>query len=154
MGSALRSGLLLIVAGLSGCGAAGIQAPAVLAPVSGKVQLDGQPLAGATVYFAPRDQTGGQGAYAVTDADGAYELVHRSGQKGIEPGTYTVKFSKVAMPDGSPIPAGKDAADVEAGEVLPKHLTDPSPDTVSGVVTVPKEGGKFDFLDLKSKFGR
>jgi len=48
------------------------------APVSGRVTLDGQPLAGAAVVFQPighsRDDAGGYGSSAKTGADGRYTL--------------------------------------------------------------------------------
>jgi len=51
------------------------------APVSGRVTLDGQPLAGAHVSFQPQatgetalSSNAGSGSYAVTAADGSYSL--------------------------------------------------------------------------------
>lgn len=124
--------------------------PAKLAPVAGIVKLDGSPLTGANVIFIPRDQTKAMGGSGVTGADGKYEARHQSNKVGIEPGTYTVLFSKIAMPDGSPIPEGKNAADVGAVEVLPQQLSNPNPEFVTNIVTIPDAGGAFDF-DLASK---
>lgn len=133
-----------------GCSSGG-PAPPKLVPVAGKVVLDGAPLAGANVIFIPKDQTKGTGGSGVTDADGKYEARHSSNKVGIEPGTYAVIFSKIAMPDGSPIPAGKNAADVGATEALPQQLSNPSPDFMTNVVTITETGGtSFDFT-LASK---
>lgn len=121
-----------------------------LVTVVGKVTLDGKPLAGASVNFLPKDSTKGTGGFAVTDADGRYETRHRSDAVGIEVGTYTVTFSKIALPDGSPIPQGKDAADVGAVEVLPPKLSNPPPEHAQNIITVTTGGGNFDF-DLVSK---
>src|SRR5262245_37542958 len=49
-----------------------------LAPVSGRVTLNGKPLANAHVSFqpiaAPGEMNPGSGSYAITDADGRYTL--------------------------------------------------------------------------------
>jgi hypothetical protein len=59
--------LLLVVAGCNGQG---------LAPVSGRITLDGRPLANAVVLFEPADDrhNPGMGSTGKTDADGRYEL--------------------------------------------------------------------------------
>jgi len=135
---------------IGGC-SSGSAKPPKLVPVAGKVVLDGTPLAGASVIFIPKDQTKGTGGSGVTDADGKYEARHQSNNVGIEPGTYAVVFSKIAMPDGSPIPPGKNAADVGAAEALPQQLSNPSPDFMTNIVTITATGGtSFDF-SLASK---
>lgn len=135
---------------IAGCSSGG-PAPPKLVPVAGKVMLDGAPLAGASVIFVPKDQTKGTGGTGITDAEGKYEARHQSNKVGIEPGTYAVIFSKIAMPDGSPIPPGKNAADVGATEVLPQQLSNPSPDFMTNIVTITETGGtSFDFT-LASK---
>lgn len=72
-----HSWLLALAAGwllLPGCGDTDYE----LAPVSGKVTLDGKPLAEAKVSFQPESQSGqpnpGPGSYGTTDADGRYTL--------------------------------------------------------------------------------
>src|SRR5262245_63329778 len=64
--------LLLVAAGAAGCGARG------LAPVSGRVTLDGSPAAGVHVSFQPVGGEGqknpGVGSYAITDSDGRFTL--------------------------------------------------------------------------------
>lgn len=140
--------LTAAAATLTGCGNE-TKVPAKLVSVMGHVALDGKPLAACNLNFIPRDQTKGTGGFAVTDSTGKFEAKHWSNEPGIEPGTYTVVFSKLALPDGSPIPQGKDAADVGAVETLPRKLTDPSLDSADKVVTVVAEGGQFTF-ELKS----
>jgi hypothetical protein len=60
------------VLGIGGCG------PDRVAPVSGRVMLDGQPAAHVRVTFQPlgsaANQSPGPGSYAVTDTDGRYVL--------------------------------------------------------------------------------
>lgn len=155
--SLLLCAFCLLATILPGCGGATSEVPE-LAPVSGTVTVDGEPAAGVTVIFTPSDnpdnpseRTGGTGAFGGTDENGKYTLIHRSGQPGLQPGVYAVTFSKIALPDGSPVPEGKDPVEVGASEVLPERYTivDPEKDA-EHVATVEKEGGTFDFA-LKSK---
>lgn len=139
---------LFLVMG-TGCSSGTAKTPK-LVTVTGKILLDGAPLQGANVIFIPKDNTKGTGGSGVTDAEGKYEARHPSNKAGIEPGTYSVLFSKLAMPDGSPIPEGKNAADVGATESLPQQLSNPHPEYITNVVTVTETGGAFDFT-LASK---
>lgn len=143
-------GTVLLAVLLGGCGRSGEQPPNLVS-VTGKVTLNGEPLAGASISFVPRDQTKGTGGFGATLPDGSYEILHRSSKKGIEPGAYTVLFSKFAMPDGSPIPAGQNATDVGATESLPAELTNPPAERAVHVVTVRDgEPNSFDF-DLQAR---
>lgn len=141
---------LSAVAITAGCGGSSQNIPTNLASVVGQVLLDDKPLSGCNVSFIPRDQTKGHGGFGITDAEGKFSAVHWSNAKGIEPGTYTVTFSKIAQPDGSPIPEGKNAADVDARETLPPKLTNPNLQHGANVVTVTEAGSELDFK-LKSK---
>ena len=129
-----------------GCANSQREVPAELVEVAGTVTIDGEPASGVTVNFVPKQGTTGQGASGVTDDAGHFTLTHLSQSPGIEPGTYQVLFSKMAMPDGSPIPPGKDAADVGASQMLPPKLTGgtssnpPREETIDG----PKTDLKFD----------
>lgn len=138
--------LVALLSGLSGCGGANSGAPTQpLVPISGKVTLKGQPLASASVVFTPRGSTPGAGAYGVTDANGVYVLKHKSESDGVEPGEYAVVISKMAMKDGSPIPEGKTAADVEAVQAVPPAYSDPSSDYAGNKVTVAKDTSTLNF---------
>ncbi len=70
-----------------------------LAPVSGLVTLDGEPLQGARVAFEPRQTPGGDplaigpGSYGETDATGRYELVSLNDDPGAVVGTHRVRIS-------------------------------------------------------------
>lgn len=74
--------LVMLLAVTVGCG--GERFP--VAPVSGSITLDGQPLAGARIGFEPRkigdNPNAGPGSYATTDAQGRYELTTLTGQSG------------------------------------------------------------------------
>src|SRR3954453_22377178 len=65
---------LVALCGLPGCGAD----PYAMAPVSGRVTVDGQPVAGLRVSFEPiggrHRPLPGPDSTAVTDADGRYTL--------------------------------------------------------------------------------
>jgi len=132
---------------LAGCGGS-TEKVVKLVPVTGLVTLDGKPLPGAAVLFRPQAGTPGDGGFGTTDDEGRYSLQHRSQKPGIELGSYTVAFSKVTLQDGSPIPEGKTAADVEAVERIPRQYTpgfqatNPNPATA---VIVGDGGGTFDF---------
>jgi hypothetical protein len=86
MRARLVLGLPLVLA--LGCGGA------KFAPVSGKVTLDGQPLAGATVSFqpiAPPNSTeAGPGSVGKTNDKGEYKLTADKGQDGAVVGKHRV----------------------------------------------------------------
>ena len=69
-----------------GCGSGG---PA-MGQVSGKVTLDGQPLANATIEFRPRE---GRPSGATTDASGDYTLQFTAHKTGVLIGEHTVKIT-------------------------------------------------------------
>jgi hypothetical protein len=75
---------------LAGCG--GQSYP--IAPVSGVVTLDGQPLAAARIGFEPRRQgdsvNAGPGSYAKTDAQGRFQLTTLDDQDGAVATTHEV----------------------------------------------------------------
>src|SRR5437667_12114172 len=70
---------------VSGCG----NSPP-LGTVSGRVTLDGQPLAETTVEFQPAS---GSPSYGVTDADGRYTLAWNADQQGALVGRHTVRIT-------------------------------------------------------------
>ena len=62
-----------------------------VAPVSGTVTLDGEPLNRASVMFQPK--AGGRPSSGVTDENGYYRLGYSMTEEGAEVGTCTVKIS-------------------------------------------------------------
>jgi len=142
----LRTSLVGLVA-LSGCGgAAPVKVPDTV-PFSGKVTMDGQPLASAKVTFSPTGAKGNS-AEGVTDEAGEYELRINIGTKeaqGAVPGEYSVCISRVLAPDGSPqdpnIPS-----EIPGRQSLPARYS--SPDMTELKATIPPGGGQQDF-DLK-----
>lgn len=136
--SLLAAGTLVGFVGCSG----GSTVPK-LAPVTGVVSIEGTPTAGVTVIFTPMGDTKTTGGSGVTVADGKFELLHRSGKPGVEPGQYAVTFSRMVLRDGSPIPAGKSPIEVDAKESIPGRFQDPS--NPAHTATVSPEGGSFEF---------
>lgn len=84
-------GVAAILAAMIGCG--GGVASVRTVPVKGKVTLDGKPVEGATVQFAPED-SGGRAASGVTKSDGTFELTTAGGGPGAVPGNYKVAITK------------------------------------------------------------
>lgn len=82
---------------LVGCGGGGADLPD-LGAVSGKVTMDGQPLAGATVIFTPSSGPGS--STGVTNEAGEYTLVFRQAV-GAVIGNHKVSISKLNSGDPS-----------------------------------------------------
>jgi hypothetical protein len=81
---------------LSGCGGSGPE----VAPVSGRVTLDGTPLAGARIRFQP-EAGGGSPSYGTADQDGHYVLGHKRGQPGALIGWQTVSIERGGHDDSA-----------------------------------------------------
>jgi hypothetical protein len=81
----------------AGCGQSGPE----VAPVSGRVTLDGQPIFEAEVLFQPDDRK--SPSYGFTDRDGRYELGYKRGVKGALIGWHTVSIqmdTEIVGPNG------------------------------------------------------
>jgi len=89
----------------AGCGPGGPE----IASVSGRVTMDGKPLANATVVFIPEN---GRPSGASTDADGKYVLNFSQGRRGAIPGKNMVRVMTIRDPtpgeDGKSIPGSKE----------------------------------------------
>lgn len=113
-----------------------------LEPVTGTLLVDGEKVSNVLVVFSPA--TGeGMGSFGVTDASGKYELIYRDERKGVPAGTFKITYSKLTMPDGSPIPDGVDTpSEVSATKMIPAQPS--NVDNITETVTVPKGGDTFD----------
>ena len=119
--------------------------PYGLAPVSGIVTLDGQPVSGVRVTFQPggrEAENPGPGSSAFTDVSGRYELKTVRDDPGAVPGPHTVRIL-------NPVPqkAGSDdGAGPPPKEIIPRHYED-------GGLTfdVPPEGTDAANFELSSK---
>lgn len=137
---------------LAGCGSSELPAPkpSALVPVTGKVQIDGQPLEGAVVIFSP-NSTGGFSALGYTDSTGKYDAETRSGsdiQPGAAPGSYRVMVSRFLKPDGTPLDPSEPPAMSAARESIPMQYSSPTDSKLRA--TIGSSGGTFDF-NLKTK---
>jgi hypothetical protein len=110
----LSCAALLVVLG---CGKGGPD----VAPVKGRVTLDGQPLEMADIVFQPND--GGSPSTSRTDTDGTYELLYKRGVVGARTGEHTVRigFTSALVKNPPNIPAeyntaSKLRADVKRGD--------------------------------------
>lgn len=79
--------LLWLLVALAGCGKSGAQ----IAPVHGRISLNGQPLANADVQFQPDGSQ--RPSSGRTDVEGRYDLVYKRGQPGAMVGPHTVRIS-------------------------------------------------------------
>ena len=124
-----------------------------LAPVHGRVTLDGKPLAGKTLKFVPDEGTPGQGAGATTNAEGQYTLLaSRPGSTrdmpGAPPGSYRVIVTEPIFPVDLPVQSAEDTEPVPAigPPTLTKKKKQDIPAIYSNVETTPlrvtvEEGG-------------
>lgn len=123
--------ILLAISPLAGCG--GSKFP--LAPVSGQVRLNGEPLANAHVNFTPT--AGGFGSTGVTDSEGRYSLKTVKGEEGAVVGGHSVAIRTRAFQE---LDVSKDVDDPRAKkEQLPPKYN--SNTTLTAEVP---DGGKSD----------
>ncbi len=133
-------------------------------PVSGVITLDGKPVEGAVVTFAPTSTTG-TAASGKTDASGRYQLTTQNPGDGALPGSYNVIVSKTegdsttssvikpGMTDEEATRAVMEARDAAGGvdpvikDVLPVKYKSTAESGLKAEVAPGK--GEFNF-DLKS----
>ena len=137
---------LVICAALCGCNRTPTVPKVLTLPVTGKVTLDGKPLAGANVVFMISDPP--TPFFAMTKDDGTYQLQAPEGREALLKGPCKVTISRMLKPDGSPLAEGEVPAMVQAVESLPAKYS--QFDQTSLSQTVAAEGGAIDF-ELTSK---
>ncbi len=134
----LRRLLLLGVVFAAGCGSGGV------VPVSGKVTLDGAPLANATIVFSPIAAPGsidaGISSTGKTNDKGEYTLQASNGRSGAVVGKHrvTVMVLVVKSGDGDERPRGG----APLVNIVPRKYSDPSE------LTFDVLGGGTDKADL------
>lgn len=95
--------------------------------ITGKVTLDGSPLADAELSFEKQQKGGGAKYEAKTDSEGKYQLV-LYGKESVEPGTYRVTISKYVDKQGKVTDPGELIQLKMAGlakNVVPAQYNDP-----------------------------
>lgn len=145
-----RRPLQLLLITIANLGVVGCGDELKIAPVSGRVTLDGAPLEGARINTQPRSQTGeptvGVGSFAVTDVQGRYNLELVSPPRvGAVIGEHSVL---IKMPQTRYV-AGREDAPVVGISVLPPEALDGSLR-----LSVPEEGLQTADFDLRSRSQR
>jgi len=135
-------GMMGCVFGCFGGSGGGKELPKTV-PVGGLVNLEGKPLAGATVTFYPTGQTKGVECVGTTDEAGKYKLKQIHGTDGAPPGEYKVVISLFLKPDGSKLGPNEQPINVGAAESIPQNYSDVDGTTLTA--TVPATGGDFPF---------
>ena len=119
--------LLALLTAAAGCGSS---KPYDLAPVSGRVTLDGKPLANARVTFQPQHDPkagalSGPESFGETDSDGRYSLTTVFQEAGATVGKSRVMVTTVKY---EPVPGNADAVRTIGKELVPnKYYTDKAP---------------------------
>lgn len=136
-----------------GCGGDTIKGvPGQYVKLTGVVTYNDEPLQGVIVQFIPDGADQGVGGFAFTDQDGEYFAKYRGETNGLPPGRYLVQFSRYAMPNGDPLPAGQSPTDSGAVESLPVKYTSTA---TSGItVEVLDEATSKDFKLKGPAFGK
>ena len=94
-----QSGWMVALVVFVGCSTRPADQPEI-APVAGRVTMDGQPLAGVSVVF---ESERGVLSFGNTDADGRYRLSYIRSAKGAGLGKNTVRISTPTMGPTSPL---------------------------------------------------
>jgi hypothetical protein len=97
--------------------------------VNGIVLLDGQPLAGAVIYYVPSK---GPSASGVLDAEGRYELTTYTSGDGAVIGSHNIYLAP--LPDENRL-AGYTEEDYAAGKLPPAAPANPIPAKYSSPTT-------------------
>jgi hypothetical protein len=106
----------------------------------GTLTVDGAPVEGAVIQFLPSGGTPGEGAIGRVETGGKFEVISsRRGDEGVPPGEYTVRVTRIVMPDGSLLPPdARDADYPESRESIPRPYS--GPDSPLKVVISDKGG--------------
>lgn len=137
----LRVALIACLA-LCGCGRSANVAEVQSLPVTGKVTLDGKPLAGAIVVFRAPDPPAAFSG--MTEENGKYALQGRKDMAENLKGSCKVTISRMVKPDGSLLAEDEMPAMVQATEELPAKYSMLDATELSAEGLTP-EGGTFDF---------
>jgi hypothetical protein len=142
-----RTLLVPIVAALTvtGCGSR-----ANLAPITGRVTLEGKPVPNMIINFTPLGETGGNGALGHTDADGRFKLLDARGETGAHVGEYKISFYPGASRTQQTDPA-LDVVSVPSRGGLPPIYLDPNQTPLRA--TVPRGGGTVELTLTQSGTG-
>ena len=135
--------VVLVVVIAAGCGS-----KYTVVPVSGTIQLDGKPLAGATILTQPigpaENDAPGPGSYGHTDADGRFSLELQSEPTpGAVPGDCVITITERGHSEDP-------SSDVITREEYRSRIPDEFRDGMFRY-TIPEEGSDSMNFDLKSE---
>lgn len=100
-----------------------------VAPVSGTLTLDGEPVEQASVVFEPEE--GGRPSFGVTNAQGRYTLAYSRTLNGAEVGDCVVKITKLSeLDENGNKPKEKTSNAPAPGEIPKRYLKEPIKVTV------------------------
>jgi hypothetical protein len=133
-------GTIVVCLGLWACGGGADRLPVVTA--RGKVTLGGEPLAGATLVFAPQDGSKHVGS-ALSGANGEFEI-QMNNQRGALPGRYKVIVTKFIYTEPRLQPGEHVETPGESRLLTPKKYS--QLETTDLEVTVPPNGS--DTLEI------
>jgi len=147
--------LLILLPALAGCGGSDFQ----VAAVSGKVTLDGAPLAGAKVVLLPQahadDGMAGPTSYGFTDETGRYtvqtvNLLSKSRSPGAVVGTHRVAVTTLTTEPDPNDPVSRDL--LKTPEIIPAPYNDLRQSPLR--LEVPPEGTDQANFDLETRTGQ
>lgn len=145
MKTLLVSMLVLFIAALAGCGAAGNPDLPDTVAAEGVVTLDGRPVDQATVTFIA--DTGTYHATATTDAAGKFALRAFPEKSGAVPGSYKVEVNKTIVSEGASGDADEESEVVVSFGLPHKYATIATSDLAH---TIPDTGTTDIRLELTS----
>jgi hypothetical protein len=128
--------LLLLAGGLAACGCSSENRGG---KITGSVLLEGKPLPDAVVGFVPNDQKEPTN-FAVTDAEGHFEVKRDKAKRTLPPGTYAVVVRQYVKKDGKPLPPEERDMLIASGNLrntLPERYSSPK---TSGLTADVKPG--------------
>lgn len=119
-------------------------------PVQGKITARGKALDNASIQFLPMGGTKGEGGLGRSDVEGNYSLIgSRDGARGVVPGQYRVRVSRLVEENGTPLPPdARDADYPNSRESIPGAYV--SIDGSPLMITVPEAGGTIN-LEIPAK---
>ena len=135
---------------LSGCGQRGLKG---LVPAEGMVTLNGEPVEGASISFAPQSGVpDARSAAAMTDKNGKFVATIFNYGDGMQPGEYQVFVTKTTGTGGESSPEDKNRRGTDDRRVV-NHLPPKyNEKTTSGLtVSIPPAGNKNIELKLEGE---
>lgn len=142
---------MTMIASFAGCGARG-DGPS-LAPVAGRVLVDGKAIQGIAVTFLPDNtrNTSGPASVGVTDAAGGFTLTAPGNRPGAVIGHHKVTVACPFDPAGGSSPTGEAPSGAATRCSIPSTYTDPGTTPLAAEVAAGPAGTNDVTLDVTLK---